>query len=206
MEEIFSSWTVDTSEAAHLLLSKDYERFLRIVWESPKSVTEISRELEIPLQSAYYRIKKLLDCGIIEVSYESQRSGKPIKYYAPKYNAYKIPFNLTEYETLLEAVPKFLGSYSILFTKELISYLVKNYDSEETGFQIDLSRTSLSRRLYLPMEDQAEDVISIWLKLSLTRDEVQELVKLAQEMIAKGKEREGERYIFGLHLIREGIS
>ncbi len=55
--------------------------FLAPFLYQPRTLSEASKELDVPMNSYYYWIKKFLSLGVLIIAYEEKRIGSSIKYY-----------------------------------------------------------------------------------------------------------------------------
>nr|WP_244977149.1 winged helix-turn-helix domain-containing protein [Deinococcus humi] len=63
------------------------------------SVAEVAKRTNIPVKQAHHRLTRLLEAGLIEVTGERQRGGRPIKLYRARATVYQVPFALTDAAT-----------------------------------------------------------------------------------------------------------
>ena len=66
------------------------------------SVGALARELDWPLDTAHYRVKKLLRLGLLRVVREEKRAGRPVKVYRAVADAFFLPYSSFTHATLEE--------------------------------------------------------------------------------------------------------
>ena len=98
------AWHRITSEAAAAYLAVDEGRyFLRPFLERESSVAQAAELLGEPLDRTHYRVKRMLQLGILEVTREEARAGRPVKYYRSVGDGLFVPFSLTSAADLEES-------------------------------------------------------------------------------------------------------
>ncbi len=94
--------TVSDPTQARLLTEPKSKAFFKPFLAAERSASEAAAELGCGLSRVLYRIKTLLDAGLLEPTREKKRKGRAIKYYRSVHDAYFVPFVLTPYATLEE--------------------------------------------------------------------------------------------------------
>lgn len=97
-----STLTARTAEQARLLLDFAYQRALGPTMQGEVSAGEVARDTEITLKQAHHRLTRLCSAGLIEVTGERKRGGRPVKLYRAAAPAYRVPFELTEADDVRE--------------------------------------------------------------------------------------------------------
>lgn len=103
-----------TPEQVRLLLNLTSAPALTVLMGGEASVGEVAQATQLTVKQAYHRLSRLHHAGLIEVTGERLRAGRPVKVYraAP---AYQVPFALTDAATLedwLRAIHRpFLDAY-----------------------------------------------------------------------------------------------
>ncbi len=89
-------WHAVTDEAAAAFLVHDSNRrYLRPFLEKEASVSAAAEELGEPIESVYYRVRRMLELDILEVTREEPRAGRPVKYYRSAGEGLFVPFAVT---------------------------------------------------------------------------------------------------------------
>ncbi|MFQ5892052.1 MAG: ArsR/SmtB family transcription factor [Candidatus Methanofastidiosia archaeon] len=87
LDEILQIFTTDEKKAKLLsmeLANDTGRRILESVFEKPKSVKRISKELDIPLPTVMFHLERFLEIGIVKVVETSlSKKWREIKYYGP---------------------------------------------------------------------------------------------------------------------------
>ncbi len=168
--------TVAIAEQARLLSDPKSLRFFTPFLASEKTVSGAARELTCELHTMLYRVRTFLKAGLLRVTREQKRMGRPVKIYRSVHDAYFIPFSATPYADLEERLREQLGP----LTEELvrgfagvirqIGYdgrrlyrdaggLVNSEAGEETRFGLDYDNPAwpvvydFRCELYLPREE-----------------------------------------------------
>jgi hypothetical protein len=99
--EVFVATTVNQ---ARLLTDPASVRYFKPFLGAEKSQTEAARELDCELAALHYRVKQLLEAGLLEVARLEKRAGRPIKRYRSVAPEIFVPFALTPYADLEESL------------------------------------------------------------------------------------------------------
>lgn len=81
-------------------------RFLSPFIGRERTALEVARELNIPLSTLLYQINKMIQIDLLKIIEIKKRSGSPIKHYRAVADAFFVPFDATDadsLETLLKA-------------------------------------------------------------------------------------------------------
>ncbi len=72
----------ETSVIGEVLRSKTCKRILEALKEGPKTETEISEGLKMPLSTVHYNIEKIMKAGLVNAnSFHYSKKGKEVKHY-----------------------------------------------------------------------------------------------------------------------------
>lgn len=93
---------VESEEQARLLSDPVKGAFIHPFLGKECSVAEAAKTLSCSVQTMHYRVRQLLVLGLVEVTREEKRAGRPIKYYQAVSNAFFIPDDLTKHADLEE--------------------------------------------------------------------------------------------------------
>lgn len=93
---------VSDPRQAHLLTEPRSKEFFKPFLARERSVGEAAALLGCPLNTMLYRVRVMLDAGLIRVVETRRRAGRGIKVYRSVHDAYFVPFALTPYATLEE--------------------------------------------------------------------------------------------------------
>ena len=87
----------DDPLAARLLLDEDARDVLGVFLGRSRSAQEAASELGRDLDGVLYRIKRLLQAGLLMVVEERLRSGRPVKVYRSTFDSWFVPFEALPY-------------------------------------------------------------------------------------------------------------
>ena len=95
------SWMrVDDPEAALWLADPERRRWLVPFVRGERTLAEVARELDVPVNAVLYRARLLVEHGLIRVVGEQQRRGRPMKRYAAAAAGFIVPVTLVPMATL----------------------------------------------------------------------------------------------------------
>ena len=97
-----SSHTVMDPEQARLLTEPVSKEFFKPFLAHERSASEAAAIMKCSLNTMLYRIKTLLQAGLLEITREVPRKGRAVKVYRSVHDAYFVPFSVTPYATLEE--------------------------------------------------------------------------------------------------------
>ena len=109
MEDTLSSrlpsgtfYTVRDPAQARLLSDEKSRTYFEPFLARELSVSAAAREVGCSLHAMLYRVRVFLEAGLLRVTREEARAGRPIKYYRSAHDAYFIPLETTPYAELEE--------------------------------------------------------------------------------------------------------
>ncbi len=219
-QDAFSSqaWFRLTSQAAAALLTDPNElRFLEPFIAQERTVSEAAAALGVPLDSLYFRVRRAVKLGILQVARVEARAGRPVKRYTSSALGFFVPYQLAptaDFEALAL-------TFDLRLERLLMhSLLVANHREEAVGnFGIRIFRDAEGRleldaafspeRPYDFFAPENPATFSVWPELMLDFGDAKtlqsELAALWQRYAAK---RGGQRYLLrlGLAPLLEGRS
>jgi hypothetical protein len=86
---------VRDKEIARVLTDITQVKLLKPFFEKDTTLSDAAQKLEVKLTTLLYHVSKFLKLGLLEVSKEEARKGKPIKYYRTTAKAFFVPFDIT---------------------------------------------------------------------------------------------------------------
>ena len=92
--------TITDPRAAAVLAHPLHLRYLSPFIGQERRAGEAAQLLDVPLTTLSYRIGRLLELGLLEVTWVEKRTGSPIKHYRAVADAFFVPFAATDAETL----------------------------------------------------------------------------------------------------------
>ncbi len=204
---------VDDEPAAAFLLDADRVRFLHPFMRGERSTSEAASEVGVSVKDMAYRVKRMRQLRLLELTHEQKRAGRPVRYYrAP--DAFFIPFATLPQADLEESVASLLHSPQ----KRLIAGLVHALADRELqlhrwGWRLELDaeqRVSigpsdqtadeepLTQRL---LHDDAPAVLMANLPLRLDHGDAKQLQRDLVELVRRYDGRNGTTsYMFTLGL------
>lgn len=114
-------------EAARLLTHPGSVRFFKPFIARELSASEAAEELGCQLNTMLYRIGTFLEAGLLRVTREQKRAGRPVKRYRAVADAFFIPFSLTPYATLEEG----LGAQLEPLWETMLRGLARSYAAKD---------------------------------------------------------------------------
>ena len=107
----------------------------------------------MPLTTLAHRIQKLLALGLLEVTHLEKRSGSPLKHYRAVADAFFVPFEATDAETLETLFERWEKPWSTLFHRSYAKML--NETGKRWGISVWRDETGELRVAPAPQPGQA---------------------------------------------------
>lgn len=79
-------------------------RFLRPFLGRDRTVSAVAAELEVSPNSLLYRVRRMLDAGLLQVVATRPRAGRPIKVYRTSHDGYRVPMSAMRYDDIRHRV------------------------------------------------------------------------------------------------------
>lgn len=114
-----TSWEVGTAEQARLLSDPGSRAFFVPFLGRTRSVKAAAEEMGCRLDAMYYRVRRFLRAGLLQVVGETPRAGRPVKLYRSVADSFYVPFGLTPYAELEERIRRDLRSEEDRMVKAL---------------------------------------------------------------------------------------
>jgi hypothetical protein len=197
-------WHRVTDEAAAAFLVQDANRrFLRPFLEKATSVSEAAEELGETVESVYYRVRRMLELGIVEVTREEPRAGRPVKYYRSVGQGLFVPFAVTGAATIEEITMASNAQIDERFVRGQITAMREAFEDHGVwGYRLFRDAAGGVHFDYAPhdapddfdlmeavLAPTAPPVVSAWIGMPLQREDAkalqEELVELAARYRAK---------------------
>src|SRR5262245_63096603 len=96
---------VDDPEAALWLVDPDRRRWLVPFANGQRTLAEVGRELDVPVNAVLYRARLLVKHGLVRVVGQQRRRGRPMKLYAAAADGFVVPLALVPGATLERLLP-----------------------------------------------------------------------------------------------------
>jgi hypothetical protein len=189
---------VADAAVARGLTSGGLSEFLQPFVYRDASVAEAARALEQPIQRVHYRVQRLVEFGLLQVTAVEERAGRPVKRYRASANAYRIPARLVPEQLF----PLTEAEHSAFMQRALEASLpALVHDGEiRITFSPDGS-VNVDRFLGEGLEgllgDAAPAVLNTWRNLHLDRARAKRLQRELWELIARYADpvEGGRRYV-----------
>lgn len=104
MSDLPQSLTASTQEQARLLLDPALLTPLGHLLRGEVSAAQLARACGLSVQQAHHRLTRLRAAGLVVVTQEQPRAGRPVKRYRAAVQAFHVPFALTDHATLADLV------------------------------------------------------------------------------------------------------
>ena len=171
MEDISLNKVVDETvvvtnpEAAKVLTDLTELRSLLPFIFKEMALTEAAEVLGLKLNTAHYRVKRLMALGLLEIAREEPRKGRAIKIYRATSSNYFIPFGATSAETVETLFTQLRAKTSALFHHNVArSYL----EVDDIGLRLRARGKKLSVEFdtpdgsFLARDDNAPDFPAVF--------------------------------------------
>jgi len=123
--------TLNNAKISEIFINPNAMYLLAPFLHKPRTLSEVSKELDVPMNSYYYWIKKFLSLGVLIIAYEEKRVGSSIKYYITPAKEIMLEVNDSSY-FIDNFVNKALEGYQVVnkFVISSFSSLVENKNSK----------------------------------------------------------------------------
>ena len=199
-----------TTQQAKLLLDPEHYGLLQLLMrantlETGIAAAEVARDLGWTLQTAHYKLGRLVEAEIAVVSGEEKRAGRAVKRYSSVRPAWFVPFDLTPADTLGELIAAQLDPRMRRIYDRMAEEIMQI--SPHRGVTFKMQEGMLTVHLAPPDLEEADappitaSLSSLKLSPGRAREFHGKLIALAQEFIGTPDEG-GEHYILGTFFIR----
>lgn len=105
-EDIDVDALYEATEPAQVAILTDPRRvqFLLPFLGRERTVSEAARQLDITGNALLYRVRKMLEAGLLQVVAERPRAGRAIKVYRSSHDGYRVPMSAMHYDDLRHRV------------------------------------------------------------------------------------------------------
>lgn len=196
----------------NVLLHNASQRILGACLQKEHTLKELVEELHMDMSEAHYRVQQLIKAGILKVSREEKRAGRPIKYYAPTQEKFFLPFKDTVYNTVVDFVVQQMEPILHRFV-ELIFKNVPQVGEWGLTFRPDQDGHKLSTMFHQEGKNPeglgARDmqlkhrVLAMWQTLDLLPDDARDMQREMMDLYEKYRQKQnpgGEKHIIGMFL------
>jgi hypothetical protein len=202
------SWRrIDDPRAAQVLVDFEQLHFLKPFLGREATVSRAAQELGVHEDAMYYRVRRLVDLGILSVVRAMPRAGKAIKVYSVVADGLYVPFSATPADTMCTLIYQMDLPLERRLTDGIVDALWETIDPNSWGLRIFSDAGGRTRLSYGP-EDAPADwdmlaavveptfpaVLFDWCDLRLTREDAKDLqhrlLELQREFHAKAEARD----------------
>lgn len=152
---------MSSSAIARVLEEPRRRRLLLSLVDHERSLKQVADLNRLPLNLAHYHIKKLVEAGLVEVTRQQKRAGRPVRFYRARYSAYFIP------AALLHSRP------AQQLARELAAALQASRDRSGAGVLLDVDETGRARMREAPGNSPVP--LETWRRLKLSRKDAEAL-------------------------------
>lgn len=85
---------VTDEEIAAVLGDARRRRLLLCLVDRERSLKEVAADTGMPLNLAHYHVRQLTAHGLVDVTREQKRAGRPIRFYRSRYSSFLVPASL----------------------------------------------------------------------------------------------------------------
>ena len=193
---------VEDPAAAAFLVEADLRGYVTPFLGAATSVSDAARQLGSDLDTVYYRVRRMHSLGIVRVSDQRARAGRPIKHYATPAEGLFIPFSATPAATLEELILAGNARLDDQLVRGLVDATWEMIDDPQRwGFRLFRDEHGRVHFDYAPegapddfdlhrfmLDAGAPALLSAWTTLHLRRDDAKalqtELYELLQRYLA----------------------
>ncbi len=145
---------VDDEPAAAFLLDADRLRFLHPFMQGERSTSAAASEVGVSVKDMAYRVKRMRQLRLLELTREQKRAGRPVRYYrAP--DAFFIPFATLPQADLEESVASLLHGPQQRLIAGLVHALAdRELQLHRWGWRLELDA---EQRVSIGPSDQTAD-------------------------------------------------
>lgn len=205
-------WHQVASEAAAAFLVQDTNRrYLRPFLEREASVAQAAKELGEGVEQLYYRVRRMLELGILEVVREEPRAGRAIKYYRSAGEGLFVPFFVTGAATVEEMTLASNAQIDERFVRGQVASMRSTFDDRGTwGYRLFRDAEGATHFDYAPegapddfdllgllLEPGSPPVVSTWVEMPLRPEDAKalqrELIELAARYRARATDEAGTK-------------
>lgn len=196
-----------------LLLDPEMRRILAALTDSERRLSDVAVELGVPLNSLLYRVRSLVRAELVQITRQTRRAGRPVKWYRAVARSFFIPFNDGPAD-----VPEAFSradedrrhaQYIWSMSRAGLAYL-DAWGLHDWGLRFDLDRQGNLVLQHAVDEDSAPDVLdprspaflNIWLEdLALDFEQAKELQRELAGIYRRYRQGQGaQRYLLRLSL------
>lgn len=163
-ENLRKTCLIDTEIAARALIDPKKRRYLEPFMRKACSASQAAKGLGIKLTAMLYQIERLQALGLLRVTREQVRRGRPIKFYRATASKFFVPFEVTRAESLTTLLAGLEADSQRYFVKNLAWAGLEL--AESWGFNIYCDEEGIVVQDMVPREAPEGNVLPLLLSNS----------------------------------------
>jgi predicted transcriptional regulator len=142
-------YPVESAEAADILINPANLKLLEPFWGRECSVTEAAKVLGVKANTLLKQVRRLFASGLLEVSCEKPRRGRPVKLYRTVAEHFFVPYSSSTSSNLTEAMAHKEAYWEDRFRSNLVTVL----DADLDGWGLEIFRNAAGHLTTLPVPE-----------------------------------------------------
>ncbi|UBV42497.1 hypothetical protein LAJ19_12845 [Deinococcus taeanensis] len=208
-------WTrVEDPLAARLCLTPEYTLLLHALMTQDYAAAALARHCGRALNATHHRLGRLVQAGLVQVTRQTERRGRPIKHYRAVASAFLIPYHRTPLSSLEALIALHEDTFSARFHHAVVqagACLVQRDEdiavrlyTTPTGVTMDITPRADAFDLLDLLREDAPPLTAHWGTLHLTREDAKALQRDLHDLLTRYAGRRGPgRYLYRLNLAPE---
>lgn len=203
--------TVREPKAAKLLADLERVQVLVPFLGRERSISEVAEQLGLPVDATYYRVRRLVDAGLLEVARTVPRNGRALKLYRAAADRFFVPLEALPEQTAEEflgrgdeATRTRMARNVARVLRDLPRHLRMGLHvgaSDDGRPNIGLGPAEPDWRADGMLEPGVPAIVSSWMPLHLGYDDAKALQRELFALIGRYADRHGpDAYLLGLQL------
>ncbi|MFC6592321.1 helix-turn-helix domain-containing protein [Deinococcus lacus] len=197
-----SSRLVANAQQAVYLLSLKHRPILQALMQGPCSAGELTEAVQQSMNDVYYRLKQLERIGLVKVSEQVNRKGRPIKIYSSVAEIFVVPFRHTREETVYDFLFTHLSPIHDNFLQQVEKRLRENDVDIDSGFEFKVVDGKYLADFTIIEDSINDDIVATWEMVKISRAKADEFARKMLDIIENYKDEEGDNYMVGFYLVR----
>lgn len=203
--------TVRDAKAAAVLADLDRVQVLVPFLGRERRVSEVAAELGLPVDATYYRVRRLVDAGLVDLSRTVPRKGRALKLYRATADRFFVPLDALPEQTAEEFLTQGDEPTRLLMARSVSRVLRELPDHLQMGLHVSAApdgKPSVGLGPAEPdwqpdgmLEPGVPAILSSWMPLRLGYADAKALQREMFELIERYAHRDGpDDYLLGLQL------
>ncbi len=158
LENLNKTWVeVATVTAAHTLIDPKKRRYLEPFMGAECSARQAAETLGVKLTAMLYQIGRLQSLGLLRVTRQQVRRGRPVKLYGATASRFFVPFEATRAESLPALLAELEADFRRYFVKNLVWAGLEL--ARDWGFTVYRDGEGVVVQNLVPRDEQSESVL-----------------------------------------------